>query len=249
MKRIFIAICMLVSVQIISAQIITSKTMTIKKTYYPLKSGYRGFVEGAATLNVAYSANVGFDVLTTHGYQCGNWFYIGVGAGFIGTGERVGFGNCTTTKHEQYTDYIQGHYIYGQKEREEYENYESYSALLYSIPAYLNARIYLSKTKVKPFFDFKAGYMFSLNTKEVERYDYKIECDIPKDKCDFEHEEKSEVRTISYNGIYGQAGFGLEAKHFDFSLNYSLRGLQWGGTRTDKDFNFGIVTVNLGVNF
>ncbi len=247
MKRIFIAICLLISVQMISAQIITSRNMVverkvIKKEYpHALKSGYRGFVEAAGTLDIDLvqdGIGFGFDVLTTHGYQCGNWFYIGVGAGFSAIQEQFGY-NIAKTHYPKFSD-TEYDYSYG---------FHEDAVMLYSLPVYLDMRLYMSRSRVKPFLGIKAGYSFGFNTKETDR----TEVTCLREYCE-EHDSEFEVfsTTKKYSGLYTQFGLGLECKHFDFSLNYSLRFLQKenpyrGGSEIDG--KIGIVTVNLGVNF
>ncbi len=250
MKRLFLALCLLISTQVIFAQIITSKNVIVERTVitkdYPhaLKSGYRGFVEGAGALSF-YDVNpaLGFDVLTTHGYQCGNWFYIGVGVGFSGIQEILD--RAVETHLDRSGDY------------QTILDYSVDTAMMYSLPIYLDMRIYMSRGKVKPFLDIKAGYAFGFNIVDKDRWEttcFRPNC--PGHDSEFEVEY---LETMKYSGLYTQFGFGLECKHFDISVNYSMRGNQRhivsdtdnvsGWDAFHNRLNYAILTLNLGVNF
>ncbi len=258
MKRLLFILCVLLSTQIVAAQIISQKIKTVKyvekpkKEYpYAYKSGYRGFVEGALSLNFDGYYMTGFDVLTTHGYQCGSLFYIGAGVGILGTEECISKG-------------IETHYLdYGFNVNLQYQDE---STILFSVPIYADARLYMSKTKVKPFVDIKLGYMLPLNSK---KHILEIICDIPStdrysDHWSYSHDNDwyghSHYTTIRYNGLYSQIGLGIESKHMTFGVHYSMRGYKEEDYYYDVNDNASFydrrtrlnawtMTVNVGVHF
>ncbi len=255
MKRLLYFICLLMSVQIMSAQIITSsqvgrveKVKKSKKVFeqVPLEKGYRGFVEAAFNANCEkmHGIGAGFDILTTHGYQINNWLYLGAGVGLIGTGQ------------EGYYRYVvhdaQGHFISYWLDGSVMEKQgRGYKTMLFSIPLYANARFYVTNTKVKPFADIKVGGLISVGSKDLD-FEYSTCHD---EDCDGEEETYSQF-TSQQKGIFFQLGLGLEYKWFDFSVNYAVKGRHISEYRTKNIAyaSYNVIdllnfTLNFGYNF
>ncbi len=268
MKRLFIALCVLLSTQMLSAQIISSQSVTVRKvekerTYYDIPKGYRGFAEVAYSVNFLDRMASGFDVLTTHGYQCNNWLFIGAGVGFIGTGHKNYEGNISIEQHN-YPTYNspamrapKGSVGITPDIYQHYEESQSHIAL--SIPLYANVRVYCSRTQIKPFVDLKLGGIIPLNSIITE--EKSIDC-VVGEYCDTDHSTYSSAQ--KNGGFYGQLGLGVEYKRYALSINYALRGCKhesthisqyWNNsqpeqsTETSKSINPAILTVNFGVNF
>ncbi len=288
MKRLLFCICTLLCVQIVSAQIITSKsalTREVQKNSLeknPIEKGYRGFVEVAYTISATeyesyegsygndwdnsyfFSTGHGFDILTTHGYQFNNWVFVGAGIGLIGSGVDAfyvkNFHNADDTRYSINKDGNQGSYIDSWalvNDNHVYDGDCNYNAVVISLPIYANMRVYMTRTKVKPFFDAKIGGLLSFRPKEVG-YITDV-CNI-KGKgscynCDYEyyHNERK------YSGVYLQLGLGAEYKFLAFSVNYSLKGYKerenycrhssTPGNDVDSGLDYGVFTFNIGCNF
>ncbi len=140
MKRLLFCICLVLSVQIMSAQIITSKSTVVQKvekTPTLLEKGYRGFVDVAAGGIGYFPTCFQFAISTTHGYQFNHWLYLGVGVELLGLQTRI-----------KYKDAYDEHW-----------NHD----LNFSLPIYANARFYLTQTHIKPFIDARIGYAIPLH--------------------------------------------------------------------------------------
>lgn len=234
MKRLVFCICLLMSVQIMSAQIITSSQVgTVEKVKnpqkpkkefekVPLEKGYRGFVEAALSLNILSGTVPGFDLLTTQGWQANNWLYLGAGTGLLGTGQ---------LNHS----YLEHNYV---NNREYIDNYTL--ALTFSIPIFANVRFYVLDTRVKPFIDVKIGGLIPIGpaTAEVREFindgKWNTGCIISSGYSGY-HYGTTEVMVpvgeslyrkydSRQSGVFFQFGFGVEYKRFDFGFNYVLKG-------------------------
>lgn len=106
----------------------------------------------------------------------------------------------------------------------------------YSIPAFFDAKFYLSKKNITPYFNFRAGYAFPLH-KEVSHMDPYINhtVDHPDESCVCDREE-------TLKGIYTGIGFGLKVKRSDFSLGVVVNEMHYhhvftysDGCRTESD--------------
>ncbi len=243
MKRILFAICFLLSIHSLSADIITAKskrTITRKRVEsskqdtikprkkinlvkYPIPKGWRGFAEGAMFINL--SSELGFDLLATYGYQLTSWFYAGAGGGLLGTAEYL---EEETLSH-----------LYD-PQKAAYRDYRY--TMIMSLPLYGNVRFYCLPTIVKPYIDIKMGAMIPLHSRQV-RYGGEI--------WDIEYDEKY----IRFGGLYTQFGLGVEYKQYSFSFNYSIRNYREVYRKTDqivyleRGTNARILTLNLGYNF
>ncbi len=259
----FLMLCMLVGVQMLSAQIITSaqvgKVKKEKKVYAqePHEKGWRGFVEAAYSVDVY--AHSGLDIVATYGYQINNWIYVGAGGGFMLSEvdglyadvshqeniyddflEQYGYGFIITRKDG--TIETQSSYEYDRHSRGDGKCWQSiyqedveftngnvidntaYNSILFSLPLYVNARFFMTSTKVKPFADVKLGGMIPLGTKEL--FYEKIICEVPANSHYNARKQCTSFTRAKYNygGVYFQLGFGAEYRKFSFSFNYALKG-------------------------
>ncbi len=202
MKRLLFIICTLLSVQIASAQIITSKSAVVQKVEkpsYPLEKGYRGFVEASASW-----LGLPAQITTTHGYQINNYVYVGGGLGLMITSY---YGSSVSIHKDK---------------------------ISVAMPIYANGRFYCTKTKVKPFFDVKLGYVVPFYWKTL-----------------VDEGPNGETCWYRNNGFYGLLGIGAEYKHFNVSLNwnpYTEEFIEWGSIR-DSDHGMFNITLCLAYNF
>lgn len=110
--------------------------LTVLVTFVSLSSfaqsgGYKGMVHAAW---MAQQEDFSFEVLTIHGKQFNPYFFVGLGAGVD-----------VFKDFQKYDD--DGHF--------EAETTE------YSIPVFVDARMYLLKSRIAPYVDAKIGYAFS----------------------------------------------------------------------------------------
>ncbi len=252
MKRLFFAICFLLSIHSLSADIITVKSKrydTIRQprveslkqdsikppkpkkkinlVKHPIPKGWRGFAEGAMSINL--SGGLGFDLLATYGYQLTSWFYAGAGGGLLGTAEYL---EEETLSH-----------LYD-PQKAVYRDY-SYTMIM-SLPLYGNVRFYCLPTIVKPYFDIKIGSMIPLHSRQVDFETYTL---YKFGSIGYDEEY------IRFGGLYTQFGLGVEYKQYSFSFNYSIRNYRKVYCKADqivyleRETNAWILTLNLGYNF
>ncbi len=294
MKRLLFCICTLLCVQIVSAQIITSKSALTREVpknsleKNPIEKGYRGFVEVAYTLSTteyesyegsdgtdwsdsySFSTGHGFDILTTHGYQFNNWVFVGAGVGLIGSGvhafyvENFHVNGYSSKSYSTNKDGNRCGYVYypdrnglmrdGTFSVEGEEGEFCYNTVVFSLPIYANMRIYMTQTKVKPFFDAKIGGLLSFRPKEVGYIKEVCNDKSCNDHYEFYHKERKS------SGVYFQCGLGVEYKFLALSVNYSLKGYKemenyrhyydyTSQNRVDSGLDYGVFTFNLGYNF
>ncbi len=223
MKRLLLALCLLISTQVISAQIITSRNVIVERTVInepPTKKGsYRGFIEFAPGVSFGSEKILAIDLLTTHGYQFNHWLFLGGGIGIVGT--------------------LEEEIIISDKEE---ENKDAHMAL--SMPLYVDVRFYTAHAGVKPFFNIKLGGLIPLNeftTKLDPKSDYS---------------ERSNFIVVQKNGgFYSSFGFGIENRHFTWSITYGIRGIHSEYDTLSpslvkpKTINPGVLSYNFAVNF
>ncbi len=272
MKRMLCFVCMLLSMQVLSAQIITSAQVAeVKKEKKvwdkePHEKGWRGFAEIAYTID-AWGRS-GMDLMATYGYQFNNWVYAGVGGGILMSGID-GFYADLIHLGTDWNDYFVGI----DKEGEEYaymrydnrnwdeittpkysENQEfDYHTVLFSLPLYANMRAFFLSTKVKPFTDIKLGGMIPLGSRELFYKQYTC-----RHKGDHNYAECPSLTRAKYRygGIYFQWGFGAEYRNYSLSFNYALKGytallLNDANEVVDKERNVNpaTFTFNFGYSF
>ncbi len=237
MKRMLFFVGMLLSMQVLSAQIITSAQVAeVKKEKKvwdkePHEKGWRGFAEIAYT--VCAWGNSGMDLMATYGYQFNNWVYVGAGGGILMNGTDSYHvdaihknlsayevhGNDGYTENFSYGNYRRHwQHIATQKDR---LYHWSDRTVLFSLPLYANVRAFMLSTKVKPFFDMKLGGMIPLGSRELYYEDMTCE-----DTRNEYHEDCTAVTRAKYRygGIYYQMGLGAEYRNYSLSFNYALKG-------------------------
>ena len=147
MKKIFVAILILAMPFMASAQLISSQSIVIEqKTLEPVKPGFEQMVEGGCKLlggdfkAYSYSLNLTY----TAGYRFNNTFFLGAGTGlFVGPG-------CP------YQD------LYRCDGSWQIINDDRLAMCGVSVPLFIHARAYFTKSRISPFVGFSAGGFIGL---------------------------------------------------------------------------------------
>ncbi len=252
MKRIIFFVCALLSVQLISAQIITSaqvgKVEKIRKVWdkEPHEKGWRGFAEIAYTVDC--NAHSGLELMATYGYQFNNWIYAGAGGGLMVMGIT---GYYVEMEHngEEYDDSNaflfkdrDGNIRYDEWGPDSYEDewercfWNNKTHKGHDKDDMYNANYNTALATLPLYANVRA---FFLSTKVKPYCDIKLGGMIPlgakeiyysKMTCNYidkYHDGCSELvrAKYRYGGIYFQAGLGAEYRQYSLSFNYSLKGI------------------------
>ncbi len=209
MNRLIFILCLVLGTQIVSAQIISSKQVTVRQPkkvekpkrekYKEIEKGYRGFVEAGYSMHHGVGDILsGFDILTTHGYQFNNWVFLGGGIGIVGAQAESRYSGEIGSAFEQPIK------------------------MLFSMPAYINARFYCSRTHVKPFIDIKIGDLIPL-TFDDRQWAY-YSGDAYEGWSSGGGQNKQHSVTCTNSGYYASLGLGLEYKRY--ALGATLLGIR-----------------------
>lgn len=107
----------------------------------------------------------------------------------------------------------------------------------YSLPVFLDAKCYLTKKSVAPYFELRAGYAFPLH--KVDRHiDPSNNNDMLQEQCVYDREEVQK-------GIYTGIGFGIKVRRSDFSIGVIVNEMYYHHLYTYEN---GSQTENSGVD-
>lgn len=89
--------------------------------------------------------------------------------------------------------------------------------IAYSIPIFATVKTYITKTRIKPYVEFRAGYNIGLGYKLSYKYDWEY------DNAENEHVAIRNREFTKFRGLYFLLGLGVEYGRFSAHIDWSPR--------------------------